>query len=93
MNDLQEGVTPAFWMSLTFLNGEEGKQSLRPGGFNIASLNVGGRNTNPLEFVMHGDDSDIGKEHAAVMARTLEAMNVDSYVFSYSELERTLLQH
>ena len=79
-------------MPLTFLNGEEGKQPLRPSGFNISSLNVGGRNTNPLEFVMHGDDSDIGKEHAAVMARTLEAMYVDSYVFSYSELERMLLQ-
>ena len=38
-------------------------------------MNIGGRNTNPLEFVMDGDDSDVGTEHASVMARMVEAMN------------------
>ena len=44
-------------------------QSLQPDGFCVVSLNIGGRNTNPLEFVMDGDDSDVGAEHASVMAR------------------------
>ena len=35
-------------------------QSLQPDRFCVVSLNIGGRNTNPLEFVMDGDDSDVG---------------------------------
>ena len=26
----------------------------------VACLNIGGRNTNPLEFILEGDDSDLG---------------------------------
>ena len=27
------------------------------------TLNLGGRNTNPLEFVLEGDDSDVGSDY------------------------------
>ena len=47
--------------------------------FCVASLNVGDRTTNPLEFVMDGDDSEIGAKHATVMARLLGAMNTETF--------------
>ena len=29
---------------------------------NFVTLNIGGRNTNPLEFILEGDESDIGRQ-------------------------------
>ena len=51
----------------------------QPGWFCVASLNIGGRNTNSLEFILDGDDTDIGAEHASVMARMVEVMQIDTF--------------
>ena len=40
----------------------------------IVTLNIGGRNTNPLEFILEGDDSDIGKQVVQMGRRAQEAM-------------------
>jgi hypothetical protein len=51
----------------------------QPGWFCVVSLNIGGRNTNSLEFVLDGDDTDTGAEHASVMARMVEVMQIDTF--------------
>ena len=38
------------------------------------TLNIGGRNTNPLEFILEGDDSDIGQQVLRMNRRAQEAM-------------------
>ena len=38
------------------------------------TLNIGGRNTNPLEFILEGDDSDIGQQVVKMGRRAQEAM-------------------
>ena len=40
----------------------------------IVTLNIGGRNTNPLEFILEGDDSDIGQQVVQMGRRAQEAM-------------------
>ena len=38
------------------------------------TLNIGGRNTNPLEFILEGDDSEIGQQVVKMGRRAQEAM-------------------
>ena len=40
----------------------------------VACLNIGGRNTNPLEFILEGDDSDLGVQATELRLRAHEAM-------------------
>ena len=40
----------------------------------VVTLNIGGRNTNPLEFILEGDKSDIGKQVQQIARRAQEAM-------------------
>ena len=40
----------------------------------IVTLNIGGRNTNPLEFILEGDESDIGQQVVQMNRRAQEAM-------------------
>ena len=51
----------------------------RPAGsareeISVVTLNIGGRNTNPLEFILEGDDSDIGQQVLRMNRRAQEAM-------------------
>ena len=46
-------------------------------GFRAATLNIGGRNTNPVEFVLEGDESDIGAASTALGNELFEAMSSD----------------
>ena len=48
------------------------------GGFCAATLNIGGRNTNPVEFVLDGDESDVGAASIALGGKLLEAMTSDT---------------
>ena len=58
-------------------------------GFCAVTLNIGGRNTNPVEFVLEGDDSDVGVACTALGAQLLEAMSSDTFgPGSMNELER-----
>ena len=52
-----------------------------PGGFCVVSLNIGGRNTNPAEFVLEGDDSEVGTVSAALGAQLFQAMSSDLCLF------------
>ena len=47
-------------------------------GFCAVTLNVGGRNTNPVEFVLEGDETGVGTATAAFGAQMLEAMSSDN---------------
>jgi hypothetical protein len=49
-----------------------------PGGFCVVSLNIGGRHTNPAEFVLEGDDSEVGTVSAALGAQLFQAMSSDT---------------
>ena len=40
----------------------------------IATLNIGGRNTNPLEFILEGDESEIGRRVKEMNRRAQDAM-------------------
>ena len=40
----------------------------------IATLNIGGRNSNPLEFILEGDASEIGLQVVEMGLRAQEAM-------------------
>ena len=40
----------------------------------VVTLNIGGRNTNPLEFILEGDESDIGQQVLKMNQRAQEAM-------------------
>ena len=48
------------------------------GGLCVASLNIGGRNSNPVEFVLEGDTSDVGTASAALGKQLFEAMRSDT---------------
>ena len=48
------------------------------GGFCAVTLNIGGRNTNPVEFVLDGDDSDVGSASIALGGKLFEAMTSDT---------------
>ena len=48
-------------------------------GFCALTLNIGGRNTNAVEFVLEGDASDVGVACKALGARLLEAMGSDTF--------------
>ena len=48
-------------------------------GFCALTLNIGGRNTNAVEFVLEGDASDVGAACTALGARLLEAMGSDTF--------------
>ena len=48
------------------------------GGFCAATLNIGGRNTNPVEFVLDGDESDVGAASIALGGKLFEAMTSDT---------------
>ena len=43
-------------------------------GIQVATLNIGGRNTNPLEFLLEGDDSEIGQQAISSRVQATEAM-------------------
>ena len=43
--------------------------------FCAVSLNIGGRSTNPMEFVLEGDESDVGTATAAFGVQMFEAMS------------------
>ena len=43
-------------------------------GIPVVTLNIGGRNTNPLEFILEGDESDIGQQVLQMNRRAQEAM-------------------
>ena len=45
--------------------------------FCAVTLNIGGRNTNPVEFVLDGDESGIGAACTALGSQLLEAMGSD----------------
>ena len=47
-------------------------------GFYAATLNIGGRNTNPVEFVLDGDESDVGAASIALGGKLFEAMTSDT---------------
>ena len=51
---------------------------LRSGGLCVASLNIGGRNANPVEFVLEGDESHVGIASAALGTQLFEAMSSDT---------------
>ena len=40
----------------------------------IVTLNIGGRNTNPLEFILEGDTSEMGQQVVDMGLRAQEAM-------------------
>ena len=40
----------------------------------VVTLNIGGRNTNPLEFVLEGDKSELGQQVVQMNSRAQEAM-------------------
>ena len=40
----------------------------------IVTLNIGGRNTNPLEFILEGDMSEMGQQVVDMGLRAQEAM-------------------
>ena len=42
-------------------NNESFPPQLWTGGLCVASLNIGGRNSNPVEFVLEGDESSQGQ--------------------------------
>ena len=48
-------------------------------GFCSVTLNIGGRNTNPVEFVLEGDESDLGVACTALGEQLLEAMGSDTF--------------
>ena len=37
--------------------------------FSLVTLNIGGRNTNPLEFLLEGDESEVGQQAVQIRAR------------------------
>ena len=45
--------------------------------FTAVSLNLGGRNTNPLEFILDGDDSPAGAAATQARLNAQEAMVSD----------------
>ena len=40
----------------------------------VVTLNIGGRNTNPLEFILEGDTSEIGQQVVQMNLRAQEAV-------------------
>ena len=48
-------------------------------GFCAVTLNIGGRNSNPVEFVMQGDESDLGVACTALGVQLLEGMGSDTF--------------
>ena len=57
--------------------------------FCAVTLNIGGRNTNPVEFVLEGDETGVGTATAALGTQMLEAMSSDiSGPSSLGEAER-----
>ena len=78
-------------------DGEEEMERLSPistkprvlDGFCLVTLNIGGRNTNPVEFVLEGDESDLGVACTALGVQLLEGMGSDTVgPGSMRELER-----
>ena len=59
-------------------NNESFPPQLWTGGLCVASLNIGGRNSNPVEFVLEGDTSDVGTASAALGKQLFEAMRSDT---------------
>ena len=60
----------------------EDSEELEPqalGGFCAITLNIGGRNTSPAEFVLEGDDSETGVRCTAIGAQLLEAAGSDAF--------------
>ena len=47
------------------------------GGFSAVTLNIGGRSSNPVEFLQEGDESDLGVACTALGEQLLEAMGSD----------------
>ena len=59
----------------------------------VLTLNIGGRNTNPLEFILEGDESEIGKQVIQMNQRAQEAMvDVACGPASMPPAERALVQ-
>ena len=48
-------------------------------GVCAVTLNIGGRNSNPVEFVMQGDESELGVACTALGEQLLEAMGSDTF--------------
>ena len=48
-------------------------------GFCALTLNIGGRNTSPVEFVLDGDESDMGVACKALGQDLLQAMGSDTF--------------
>ena len=48
------------------------------GRFCAVTLNIGGRNTNPMEFMLEGDDSEIGTASVAFRDQLFDAMRSDT---------------
>ena len=53
--------------------------SLELSGFGALTLNIGGRNTNPVEFVLEGDESELGIACTALGVQLLEAAGSDTF--------------
>ena len=53
-------------------------QPLERDGFCVVTLNIGGRNTNAVEYVLDGDESDIGAACTALGVQLLEAVGSDT---------------
>ena len=55
----------------------------------FVTLNIGGRNSNPVEFVLQGDESELGVACTALGVQLLEAVGSDTFgPGSMNELER-----
>ena len=52
--------------------------SLELSGIGALTLNIGGRNTNPVEFVLEGDESELGIACTALGVQLLEAAGSDT---------------
>ena len=58
----------------------------------VVTLNIGGRNTNPLEFILEGDTSELGEQVVQMNRRAQEAMVDAAYgPAAMPHTERTLV--
>ena len=74
----------------TYLLSLKNTLPLMADGFCVVTLNIGGRNTNPVEFVLEGDRSDMGVACTALGVKLLEAIGSDTFgPGSMREAERT----
>ena len=48
-------------------------------GFCAVTLNIGGRSSNPVEFEVEGDESNLGVACTALGEQLLEAMGSDTF--------------